>query len=148
MAAFVEHLAPSILRDMTAFICAESLGTGLSRLVFVYRPNPKWVVKIEEKGFQNVIEQYVWDRVHQTDFARWFAPIIDASPLGTVVLMERTSLPRPQDFPKRMPAFLTDFKRTNYGMLNGRLVCHDYGTNLLIENGLTKRMRIADWWDA
>lgn len=147
MTAFVEHLAPSILRDMTAFVCAESLGNGIGRLVFVYRPNPKWVVKIEENGFQNVIEQHVWDRVHTTTYARWFAPIIDVSPLGTVLLMERTERPRPEDFPKRMPAFLTDFKRTNFGMLRGKLVCHDYGTNLLCEVGMTKRMRNADWWD-
>ena len=148
MSAFAEHLAPSILRDLTSFVCAESLGTGMSRLVFVYRPNPKWVIKIEEKGFQNVLEQYVWSRVHETEFRKWFAPIIDVSPLGTVVLMERTTPARPNEFLKQMPAFLTDFKRSNYGMLNGRLVCHDYGTNLLTEVGMTKRMRNADWWDA
>lgn len=27
-----------------------------------------------------------------------------------------------------------------------RLVCHDYGTNLLFENGLTDKLKKADWW--
>ncbi len=148
MSAFAEHLAPCILRDLASFVCAESLGQGISRLVFVYRPNPKWVIKIEETGFQNVFEQHVWSRVRDTEHKRWFAPIIDCSALGTVILMERTERPRPGEFPKLMPAYLTDFKRTNYGMLNGKLVCHDYGTNLLTEVGMTKRMRRANWWDA
>lgn len=148
MTAFVEHLAPSILRDLASFVCADSLGSGLSRLVFVYRPNPKWVIKIEEKGFQNVLEQYVWSRVSETEFKQWFAPIIDVSPLGTVILMERTRPARPEEYPEKVPAFFTDLKRTNWGFLDGRMVCHDYGTNLLVECGLTKRMRKADWWDA
>jgi hypothetical protein len=45
-----------------------------------------------------------------------------------------------------MPAFFTDLKRENFGLLLGRLVCHDYGVNLLMENGMTKRMRKANWW--
>lgn len=25
--------------------------------------------------------------------------------------------------------------------------CHDYGTHLMFEHGMTKRMVKADWWD-
>ena len=32
-------------------------------------------------------------------------------------------------------------------MLDGRLVCHDYGTNILRTHGLTKHMTNAGWWD-
>lgn len=28
------------------------------------------------------------------------------------------------------------------------LVCHDYGTNLLFENGMSKKMRKVTWWGA
>lgn len=62
--------------------------------------------------------------------------------------MERTRQPRPQDYPAKVPAFLSDLKRTNYGMAGKFLVCHDYGTNLLFEHGMTTRLKKAEWWDA
>lgn len=61
--------------------------------------------------------------------------------------MKRTHPIPPGSYPDRMPAFLTDMKRTNYGLIGKQVVCHDYGTNLLMQMGLTKRMKKADWWD-
>ena len=62
--------------------------------------------------------------------------------------MERTRPAGDVQYPDRMPAFLCDFKRRNYGMLADNLVCHDYGTNLLFEHGMTKRMIAARWSDS
>lgn len=61
--------------------------------------------------------------------------------------MERTRSPERTKYPAKMPAFFSDFKRTNYGLHNGRLVCHDYGTSLLMQEGLTKRMKSVEWFD-
>lgn len=44
-----------------------------------------------------------------------------------------------------MPVFLTDFKPENFGLLNGRVVCHDYGNHLLHERGMSTAMRNAPW---
>jgi hypothetical protein len=100
----------------------------------------------EDSGrFQNVIEWETWKRVEGTKFEKWFAPCRWISPSGIVLVMSKT-IPA-TDYPKKMPAFLWDFKRTNYGMLDGRLVCHDYGTHKMFENGMTKRMHEADWHD-
>lgn len=46
-----------------------------------------------------------------------------------------------------MPIFFTDFKYLNYGFYDGRIVCHDYGTSLIFEHGMTKRTKKAEWWE-
>jgi hypothetical protein len=43
-----------------------------------------------------------------------------------------------------VPSMFTDLKVQNWGMLNGRLVCHDYG---LTCTSLPRSMRAAKWWD-
>lgn len=139
---------PTILRDAFHMLCGDEIGSGIGRRVFTCDLIPDCVVKIEENGgsFQNVVEWETWLRVKGTEHAKWFAPCRWIAPNGTVLVMERTQ--RPGRYPEKMPVFLTDFKRTNYGMLKGRLVCHDYGTHLMFEHGMSKRMRKADWWNA
>ena len=62
--------------------------------------------------------------------------------------MDRTQPMRPGEEPEKMPAWLTDHKRANYGRLGKRIVCHDYGTNLLLDHGAFKaRERLVQWWD-
>jgi len=127
----------------------------MSRNVFSSPLLPGSVVKVEEGAgqFQNVVEWETWQRVKDTPASKWFAQCQWISPNGTILIMERTRPPGPKEFPERMPVFLCDFKRTNYGMVktikNGteHFVCHDYGTHLMFENGMTKRMRKANWWD-
>jgi hypothetical protein len=150
----------STWRQAYDLLCDERIGYGMSRFVFSSKLLPDCVVKIEDAAgrFQNIIEWETWQRVKDTDFSRWFAECRWISPNGAILIMERTRPPAPSEFPDKMPAFLCDFKRTNYGMAgsarrNGGagqewFVCHDYGTNLLFENGMTKRMRTAKWWDA
>ena len=140
---------PTILRDVLRMISGKQLGRGVARDVYACELVPDCVVKVEDNAgsFQNVMEWETWQRVKDSPVAKWFAPCRWISPSGTVLVMERTEpIPRAK-FPTKVPAFLTDLKRTNYGLLKGRVVCHDYGTNLLIELGMTTRMRKADWWD-
>jgi hypothetical protein len=135
-------------------LCDERIGYGMSRTVFSSKLLPDCVIKVEEEPgqFQNIVEWETWQRVKDTEFSRWFAACRWISANGSILIMERTRPPAPSEFPERMPAFLCDFKRTNYGMVrtNGAaeyLVCHDYGTNLLFEYGMTKRTRRAEWWE-
>lgn len=106
------------------------------------------VVKVEDgsRSFQNIVEWETWERVRGTEFEKWFAPCVNISPSGSVLIMKKTIPILQKDYPKKMPVFLTDFKYSNYGEFDGRFVCHDYGTNLLFENGMSKRMKKADWW--
>lgn len=148
MSTFVESLPPSILRDWMNCGLGKKIGTGIGRQVFVYDLNPQFVIKVEESGYQNVIEYELWNAVKDTPYRKWFAPVRHMSGMGTILLMDRT-LPAPRKaYPKRMPVFLGDYKYSNYGLLNGKLVCHDYGSMICATNGLSKKMRKADWWDS
>jgi hypothetical protein len=134
-------------RDLVNMMCGERLGSGIGREVFVNSLDKTQVIKFEGNAcsFQNVIEWETWKRVVGTEFERWFAPCISISPNGSVLIQARTTVPT--KFPDQMPVFLTDFKRANYGVYKGRVVAHDYGTNLLMERGMSKRMRKPYWWD-
>ena len=141
------HFRTTVAKDLSRLAVGDLLGAGQFREVFEWLPDPSMVVKIEDraKSFSNVHEELVWQRVRGTEFAKWFAPVHAISDNGTVLLMERTGPLLPRELPKQVPAFFTDLKLSNWGRLNGRVVCHDYGIHLLIEKGLTKRMRRADW---
>jgi hypothetical protein len=148
MSAFVDGLPQSILRDWMNSALGKRIGEGIGRQVFVYDLNPQYVIKVEQSGYQNVIEYELWKAVKDTPYRKWFAPVREISGMGTILLMDRT-LPAPRKaYPKHMPAFLGDYKYSNYGLLRGRLVCHDYGSMIIATNGITGAMRKADWWDA
>lgn len=139
----------TVHQDSFNLLCDALIGYGISRQVFSSRLMPQSVVKVEQDAarFQNVMEYQIWQSVKETDFAKWFAPCEFISANGSVLVQARTEpVPRNQ-FPKQMPVFLTDFKRANYGLYDGRVVCHDYGTALLFEYGMSKRMKKAEWWD-
>lgn len=137
-------------KEVFRLLCEAEIGSGMSRRVWTSPLLPDRVVKTEEdsRRFQNVFEWETWNQVKDTKWARWFAPCVTISACGSVLIMERTTRPTEKQFADRMPVFLTDFKRENYGMLKGRLVCHDYGTNVLMQTGLNDRLKKAEWWDS
>lgn len=129
--------------------CGVLLGDGMSRKVVSMKYSDDYVLKIEEGEhcFQNVIEWETWKTVQFTEFAKYFAPCKEISGDGRVLVMARTTLPSRRQYPERLPKFLTDFKFANYGVYRKRVVCHDYGTNLLQTVGLTKAMQTVYWWE-
>lgn len=136
-----------VQRDLFGLLCKERLGYGIAREVWASKVLPNSVVKVEENAgsFQNVLEWETWQRVKDTEFARWFAPCEWISANGAVLIQARTT--PAAKYPDRLPVFLTDTKRANYGMHKGRFVCHDYGSHLLMERGMVKAMRKVEWWD-
>lgn len=140
---------PVLLRDLVNYCFGKRLSNGRDREVWEWVPNPKLVAKIETGGraFQNVLENEVWERVKDTKHARWFAPVAAIAPNGVLLLMHRTVPAANCDFPRKVPRFFTDLKRANWGRLDGKLVCHDYGVNLLMEEGMTSKLKVAKWWD-
>lgn len=126
----------------------EKISHGSTREVFVCAIDPAWVVKVEDPGqFQNATEWSIWQEVKDTPQAKWFAPCLHISPGGRVLIQMRTTPAEPSRYPRRIPAFFDDTKRANFGLLDGRIVCHDFGVNLLIKRGLTARLVAARWWD-
>lgn len=108
---------------------------------------PDLVAKVEtgSGSFQNVQEWEFWQAWCETkDVRRWLAPCADISPCGTILLQERTTPIPPGKFPDKMPDFLTDMKRSNYGLLKGKVVCHDYGR---VVATASTTLRKAHWWE-
>lgn len=137
-------------------LCGEKIGRGMSREVFECALLPGHVVKVETNAhrFQNIMEWETWQIVQRTAASRWFAACKWISPNGKVLIQERTRPPAPSEFVDRVPVWFTDLKRTNWGMaVTSRdskqfLVCHDYGTSLMLQEGtITKRLKKAEWWD-
>jgi len=134
--------------DFAQMMLDGKIGSGAARSVFKLHLIPDCVAKLEARGgLQNVAEYQVWKAVEKTEFAKWFAPVVSLSKDSTVLIQKKTTPAQRTDFPEKVPVFFTDLKYQNWGLLDGRLVCHDYGVHLLLETGMTKRMVKADWWD-
>lgn len=130
-------------------LCGDLIASGMSRHVYECALLPGCVVKVEARPwFQNIKEHEAWEAVNESSSSlhRWFAPVRWISPYGRVLVMERTTPVTRDDLPKQIPAFFTDCKVSNWGRLNGRIVCHDYGTHLMLQRGMTKVMRSAEWY--
>ncbi len=134
-------------RELFDFVCGEKLGSGLSREVYEFVFDPSYVVKWQrgtQGSFQNVNEWTIWNAIKEWEWgAKFLAPCKMISPVGSWLLMKKTE-PLPKDFvlPTILPEFLTDFKPENFGLLDGNLVCRDYG--LTIHN-FTKKKKRCHW---
>ena len=138
-----------VSRDFRDLFSGKQIGFGQFREVFVSKQDPDAVLKFElnDYSFHNIMEHFVWQEVQGTPHAKWFAPVLDISANGAVLIQRRTKRIEEDDLPAKMPCFFTDLKMSNFGRLGKRVVCHDYGFTLLMANGLTKRMAKADWWN-
>jgi len=122
--------------DSFNLLCGELLGSGISRYVYECTIDPSLVVKVESsesRRFANVFENAFWvDYQYMPKVAAWLAPCVKLSPDGRVLLQKRCQ-PLPHDYvlPEKLPAFLTDHKRGNFGLYQGRLVCVDYAMTTL-----------------
>lgn len=143
---FVESNFPDTMgRELFRFISEKRIGSGVGRTVYEYRMNKAdTVIKIEENScsFQNILEWEAWLTFRETAFGKkWLAPCIRISACGIYLLQARTRPPGPTyKWPKKLPYIMTDRKRENFGILNGRLVLHDYGT---LHIGITKSANLA-----
>ena len=141
----MEESFPTIIsRDLRSLCLGDKLGNGISRNVYVWLPNPKYVVKVEDRGgyFQNTGEWELWGRA-SGKLKKWLAPCKSISGCGIFLIQKRTYPTHEKLLPKKVPSILTDLKEENFGHLeNGRLVCHDYG--FLKEQKF--KMKKAEWY--
>jgi hypothetical protein len=141
-------LSDHLNREIAYLICDKEIGRGMSRVTYSSRVLPDCVIKCEGSGghFQNQLEWEIWNTVWGTSHEKWFAPCEWISPCGSVLIMKKTVVAA--KYPEKMPAYLSDFKKNNYGMYNGHIVCHDYGTCMVVRCGLTKRMiKVREWYE-
>lgn len=129
-------------------IFGRKISNGSSRDVYEYLPDPTKVIKIEMDAgsFQNIIEATIWRELAETKFAKYFAPVRYLSDNGLYLVQDRCDVINDKRrMPEKLPHFMTDRKMQNYGLLDGGIVCFDYGTMVLTQ-GFTERMTKANWW--
>ncbi len=150
---FSEHFSTTLAKDIAGMLLGRCDGVGTHRVIYEHATDPSLIIKIEgEAGsFRNIYEHQVWEHVKETKWAKWFAPVVSISPAGTTLIMRKCEVARLEDMPRQVPAFMTDLKFENWGWYTPtkgerRLVCLDYGNHLMLEHGLTNRMRtVRDW---
>lgn len=138
-------MSGTITTELKSIIYGKELGSGVSRTVYEYLPDKSCVIKVEETAgwFQNIREWEMWkDSQMIKEITKWLAPVIDISPCGLLLIQKRVLPLRDKEVPTHLPAFLSDCKRDNYGIYEGRVVCCDYGTALM---SLSTRMRKVDF---
>ena len=120
---------PFAMQDLTRFCLGDYISSGMSRIVFDWRFRPNTVVKFckGDDCESNWAEYSIWNHVKETPYAKWFCPVIDISPCGRFLLMEKcVPVEFNQKLPKKIPNVFTDIHRGNFGWLNGKFVCLDY----------------------
>lgn len=139
-----------LYEDATDLLCGNLIGEGETRKVYDCTLLPGYVIKVEQdySSFRNIIEFQAWESVcADYDFGKWFAKIHSLSASGRFLIMEKTRRPERHEWPKKLPWFLTDRKRENFGMsqITGLFVAHDYGHHNLHEHGMTHNLTKVDW---
>lgn len=147
MTELATYFNNAISRDLFQLCTGAKLADGSTRTVFKLALNPSQVLKYETVAgrFQNIMEWETWQMVRWTKFAKWFAPCHHISDCGTILIQEYCRDLTNDEIPEELPAFFTDIKRENFGMHGGNVVCRDYGLSLLMDRGLTNKMKKAEW---
>lgn len=126
----------------------NQVGSGSYRRVYDLHTDETCVMKIEYCGkeFCNVHEMAVWKEVQHTPIEDWFAPCMKIDSLGVALIQKKTRpFQNEESFKKALketrgsldlPEFFDDAHHGNFGMFEGRVVCHDYGFNFFINHGV------------
>lgn len=133
--------------ELVRFFLGDLIGFGANRYVFECVMNPKLVVKIDfGSDFSNVIEWETWKSVMDIKGVKeWFAPVHNISPCGNIMTQSKCKEIPDGKYPKQIPRFFCDVKPSNFGLLNGKVVCFDYGMHYLLEKGMSPVMRKVNW---
>lgn len=137
-----------LYKELRSLVLGDLLGQGRDRKVYICKLNSDYVVKIEELAqcFQNISEWETWGwLVSKPAMSRWLAPCEFISNGGTMLIQRRVEPLRKADLPAKLPDFLCDLKQENFGMLNGKVVCCDYGTLHSVVRRAPKGLVKAVW---
>lgn len=118
-------------KDAKKFICGKLLGSGVTRDVYEFKPDPRFVVKIERDqsmgNFCNVTE---WRNYIDNRYWKWFAKYLAPCELiswdGVILIQRRIEFRDRIEYPIEIPAMFTDTKYSNFGWIGNQFVCCDY----------------------
>lgn len=142
-------LAP-VANDIVTSLIGEEIGSGVYRTTYVYNLDHSYVIKAEPLNTQcNVVEYLLWQEIKELSGSLewvkdWFAPVKWISPNGRLLVMKRTKQIKSRKKPDKVPKFLWDVKEDNFGWIDGKYVCHDYGQFYNFIN-YPKGMKSIEW---
>lgn len=124
----------------------KRIGTGSGREVFAIQGNENLVLKVA-KNFEgiasNINEWQIWNSCQFGDFylhlKQWLCPCEQISDCGQYLVMQKTKPVGIEMAPKIVPALITDLRLDNIGLYDGRVVFHDYGLNLVLEEAIANK---------
>lgn len=135
-----------VFEESFNLLCGKLIGSGASRKVFNCKLNDQWVVKVEDaeyRTFQNVYEMRFWDEnLYNEKVSKWLAPCKFLSPDGRILIQEKCQPARIEEFPEKLPSFMTDLKISNFGIYKNNLVLVDYG--IILQQTSTKLKNIKE----
>lgn len=106
----------------------EYRGVGTSRWVFDFLPIRNTVIKISLGCVsQNENENRIFDEVKGTSHAKWFNKVLWCSDDARILISPRAADYFTDAAPGRIPHYFSDLKPENFGWVDDKFVCIDYG---------------------
>lgn len=137
-------------RELEEYLKGRWLGSGVYRDVYELSTDKQWVIKIAKEGGReiNLIENRIWWEVFGTPIQKFFSPVLSVSTAGKYLIQRRVKHPQKKDYPKELPAFFTDTKYSNFGIIEETqaFVCCDFGS-FNMWRGIKLKMKRVDWWE-
>ena len=117
----------------------DPMMLGWHRIIYPYSETE--VMKIAHTTIkQNFIECCLWEMYHDDPLGRkWLAPVTGYTQDFRAIIMRKTEPITDAEMPEKVPTFLDDVKSQNWGRMDDKIVCHDYGSlNFQLKTRLRK----------
>lgn len=128
-------------------LCGDRISEGCSRTVYECAYDKSCVVKIHRDvgrlPSDNILEWELWEMVRgMKGVEEWFAPCVEISENGRIPIQKKTTILTDKQWENltKIPAFLSDIKKSNFGMYKGNICMHDYAFSLY-KMTINKKMR-------
>lgn len=117
--------------EMIDLLLGDYIGGGESRDVYDAAIYDNCVAKIEitKPCINNIKEYLVWSFFANTVYAEWFAPCIELTCNGRILIQKKVEPITDANkklIPEYIPDIITDVKFENCGFLDGHFVFFDY----------------------
>lgn len=131
------------------FLTGKELGSGVYRTVYELRFSPDKVFKVANNidgEVENARESILWTDIEDCypKLKKWFAPCYGYSETGKYLIQDKVEFPDKKKYPKELPAFFSDTKYKNFGLLKGKFVCIDYGCFNIRHS---EKLKKVSWWE-
>lgn len=132
-------------------LCGDLIDEGNSRIVYECDYDKSCVVKIHKDTeflpSDNILEWELWHMIKDmtNDVPKWFAPCVRISDNGRILIQKKTTPLSDKQWNslEQIPTYLSDIKRSNFGMYKGHICMHDYAFTLYRLNISNKMRKIT-----